>query len=239
MRKQLDPLPVQKAPGYREAAYYAIKEAILSGYLEYGQPLIEEEIASQLQVSRTPVREALAILQHEGLISARSGRGFHVRRLTRGEFVGIFTANEAVEPFLVRRAALLASEEQLHDLEDAITRGKQCVSANDLPGALRSGRDFHRGVGIASGNAPLTQFVSANEERTDLYLMSYETVLDISKMTPSNQEHEMIFNAIAQRDPEAAARLVAYHSQSLRERLSPFFNEDEFQKVAAANNLAD
>jgi DNA-binding GntR family transcriptional regulator len=43
----------------------------------------------------------------------------------------------------------------------------------------------------------------------------------------------MIFNAIAQRDPEAAARLVTYHSQSVRERLSSFFNEDEFQKVSA------
>ena len=67
--------------------------------------------------------------------------------------------------------------------------------------------------------------------------MSYETMLDISRMQRSNQEHEAIFNAITRRDPESAARLVTYHSQSVRERLSPFFNEDEFRKVASTKEI--
>lgn len=234
MQKHLQPLVIQKAPNYRKAAYNAIKEAIFSGYFEYGQALIEEDIATKLQVSRTPVREALAILQHEGLIASRSGRGFHVRQMTREEFIAMFVANEVVEPYLVRRAALLATEAQLCDMEDAITLGKQCASKNDAPGILRSGRDFHRAVGIAANNKPLTQFVVSNEERTDLYLLSYQTILDTTRMSLSNQEHEAIFQAIKQHDPEAAARLVAYHSQSVRERLSPFFNEEEFQKVSTA-----
>lgn len=237
MSRSLEPLVLQKAPGYREATYTAIKEAILSGYFKYGQALIEEEVAAKLQVSRTPVREALAILQHEGLIAQRTGRGFHVRQLTREEFVEMFVANEVVEPYLVRRASLMATEEQLRAMEDAIVFGKQCVDCDDIPGLLRSGRDFHRAVGLASDNIPLAQFVLHNEERTDLYLMSYETMLDIVRMQRSNQEHEAIFNAITQRDPESAARLVTYHSQSVRERLSSFFNEDEFQKVSSAKEI--
>ncbi|GCE29670.1 GntR family transcriptional regulator [Dictyobacter alpinus] len=232
MQNPLGPLAVPKAPGYREAAFHAIKEAILSGQLKYDQPLVEEDIAIKLQVSRTPVREALAILHHEGLIAPRSGRGFYVCRLTREEFVALFTANEVIEPYLVRGAALRASEAQLHDMEDAITLGKQSVEQNDIPGMLRSGRNFHRVVGSAAGNSPLTQFVVSNEERTDLYLLSCEQVLDIAQMSHSNQEHERIYQAIAQRDPETAARLVVYHTQSVRERLSPFFNEGETQQHA-------
>src|SRR5579875_199187 len=225
MHRSLKPLVVQRAPGYREAAYQAIKEAILSGDLEYGQPLIEEDIAATLQVSRTPVREAFSILQHEGLIAPRSGRGFYVRPLTHEEFVQMFVANEVVEPYLVRRAALIATHAQLRDMGEAIRRGEQAAAAGDLPGILRSGRDFHHAVGVASGNEPLTRFVVGNEERTDLYLLSYKKDLDMSRMSPSNQEHTMIYQAIARRDPESAARLVAYHSQSVRDRLAPVFNE--------------
>jgi DNA-binding GntR family transcriptional regulator len=225
MHRSLKPLVVQRAPGYREAAYQAIKEAILSGNLEYGQPLIEEDIAATLQVSRTPVREALSILQHEGLIAPRSGRGFYVRPLMHEEFVQMFVANEVVEPYLVRRAALIATQAQLRDMEEAIRRGEQAAADGDLPGILRSGRDFHRAVGVASGNEPLMRFVVGNEERTDLYLLSYKKGLDMSRMSPSNQEHAMIYQAIVQRDPESAARLVAYHSQSVRDRLASVFNE--------------
>lgn len=237
MQKSLEPLVLPKAPGYREAAYDAIKEGILSGYLAYGQPLIEEEIAAQLKVSRTPVREALAILQHEGLIAPRSGRGFHVRQLTREEFVAMFVANEVVEPYLVRCATLNATDMQLHAIQEAIEHGKEAAECGDLSRILRAGRDFHRAVGIAAGNTPLTQFVVHNEERTDLYLLSHEKVLTMLKIVPFNQEHEMIFNAITRHDPETAVRLVIYHSQAVRERLSPFFNEDEFQKMAAMQEV--
>lgn len=238
MGKSLNPLALQRASGYREAAYEAIKEAILSGKLEYGQPLVEEDIATKLQVSRTPVREALAILQHEGLISPRNGRGFLVRALTREEFLSLFVANEVVEPYLARCAALNATEEQLRSMTDAIEFGEYCARSGDLSGILRSGRDFHRAVGIASGNSHLMHFVVSNEERADLYLMSYEKLLSTVTMSPSNQEHEMICQAIARRDPEAAARLVTYHAQSLRGRLSAFFDDDEFQKLIVARQEA-
>ncbi|GLV54212.1 GntR family transcriptional regulator [Dictyobacter sp. S3.2.2.5] len=237
MPKFLEPLVLPRASGYREAAYHAIKEGILSGYLAYGQPLIEEEIASQLNVSRTPVREALAILQHEGLISPRNGRGFHVRQLTREEFVTMFAANEVVEPYLVRLATLTATDMQLRAIQEAIEHGKAVAESGDLPRILRAGRDFHRAVGIAAGNAPLTQFVVNNEERTDLYLLSHEKILTMLKIVPFNQEHEMIFNAIMQHDSEAAVRLAIYHSQAVRERLSPFFNVDEFQKMVALQEV--
>ncbi len=232
MPRRLHPVFVPKALRYREAAYSAIKEAILLGQFEPGQALVEEQIAEALMISRTPVREALALLEHEKLIAPRAGRGLYVRALTREEFVAMFVANETVEPFLIRHAALLATGAQLEAIEAAIERGKQSAAAVDIAGSLRSGRDFHRLVGEASGNAPLTQFVARNEERTDLYLLSYAKVIDVPGMNASNREHEAIFNAVARRDPEAAARLVIYHSQSVRERLSALFTS-EWQHTAA------
>lgn len=229
------PLMVDRVPRYREAAYAAIKEAILNGQFEPGRPLIEEQIAAELQISRTPVREALAILQHEQLLSPRGGRGLYVRELTREEFVAMFIANEAVEPYLVRRAARLATAEQLAEIKSAIDRGKEAADHHNIGGALRSGRDFHRLVGVAADNMPLTQFVSGNEERTDLYLLSYEKAVDVPGMRASNREHEAILHALAEGDPEAAVRLVIYHSQSVRERLAMLFtSETEKQRSAGS-----
>ena len=220
----LQPITIAKAPRYREAAYNAIKEAILSGRFAPEQPLIEEQLAAELNISRTPVREALAILEHEGLIGPRGGRGLFVRTLTRAEFIEMFVANEVVEPYLARRAALLATEAQLQAMSETLQGGRQAAEATDEAGFLRASRDFHGLVGEASGNATLAQFVLHNEEHTDMYLLNYGKVVDVASMRASVREHEAIYNAVAQRDPEAAARVVIYHAHSLRERFAVLFN---------------
>lgn len=238
MQAHFRPLVVDKAPRYREAAYGAIKEAILGGQFEPGRPLIEEQIAADLHISRTPVREALAILQHEQLIAPRGGRGLYVREITREEFIAMFVANEAVEPYLVRQAARLATPEQLVEIKAAIERGKQAVTQHDTGGALRSGRDFHRLIGVSAGNAPLTQFVASNEERADLYLLGYAKEIDLLGLDASNREHEAIYDAVAARNPEAGERLVHYHSQSLRDRLSTLFASRTDSAPAAELTIA-
>jgi DNA-binding GntR family transcriptional regulator len=220
---QLQPVALGRAPRFREAAYKAIKEAILQGRFGPERPLVEEQIATMLTISRTPVREALAILEHEGLIGARNGRGLYVSAMSRGEFVAMFVANETVEPTLARRAALLATPEQLVAARAALATAEQAGQQSDTITFLRASRDFHRLVGEASGNAPLTEFVVRNEERTDMHLVSTGTALDAAQMHASTREHTLILAAIAARDPEAAARLVIYHAQSLRDRFAGLF----------------
>lgn len=217
----------RKAPTYRQNAYSAIKEAILDGALGTNQPLVEEQIAASLQISRTPVREALAILQHERYIGPSRGRGLYVRALTHAEFMEMFVANEVIEPYLARRAALRATDEQRGAIQAAIEAGRAAAEAGDMAGFLRASRDFHRRMGLAADNLTLTEFVVGNEERTDMYLLNTGKVLDSDKMMASLREHEAIYEALVQGDPEAAERRVIYHAQSLRERFAELFNGPE------------
>lgn len=214
-----------RVPRYRETIYAAVKEAILSGQLAPNQPLIEEQLATTLNVSRTPVREALALLEHEGFIGPRNGRGLFVQAVTHQEFVEMFIANEAVEPYLARRAALMATAEQLAAMEEAIDTASSCAAELDTVGFLRSSREFHRLVGEATGNRPLAEFVVKNEERTDMYLIHYGKVVKPERMRASVHEHRAILAALQNRDPEAAERLVIYHAQSLRERFTELFSD--------------
>jgi DNA-binding GntR family transcriptional regulator len=220
-------LQIDRSPTYREVAYTMIKDAILSGQLEPGQPLIEERLAGLLNISRTPVREALAILEHEGLLTSFYRRGLYVHTVTRAEFTALLAANEAVEPAMARRAAIGAAEQQLADMRAAIDAGVRCAEAGDSAGFLRSGRTFHGLVGVGSGNPPLARFVERNEERVDLYLMNYGKVLGVAEMQAANREHAAIFEAIVRRDPDGAARLTVYHAQSTRDRWAELFVEGE------------
>jgi DNA-binding GntR family transcriptional regulator len=221
----LTPLQAKRAPKFREAAYSQIKEAILDGRFVPSQPILEEDLAEALQVSRTPVREALAILQHEGLLAPRNGRGLYVRSVTRDEFVAMFSANEVIEPYLVRRAALLATEEMIAELRAVLEREAECARTANMPAFFRIGRDFHRLIGEACGNLPLTRFIIENEERTDLYLLSRGESIGGHRMTASNEEHREILKAIERRDPDAAAQLAIVHSQLLRRRLADLFED--------------
>jgi len=220
--------PIEKRElKYRETAYAAIKEAILSGQLAPDKPLVEEQLAAILHTSRTPVREALAILEHEGLISPRGGRGLYVRSLTRQEFVEIFVANEIVEPDLVRRAARLVTDEDLHVIAETISRGRFHAAQSDLPRFLQAGREFHRLIGVAAENGPLTRFIVQNQERADLYLLGAGKSMSVEAMQASNDQHEAILDAIVRRDPDEAARLAVVHAHSTREHLASLFSDEE------------
>jgi DNA-binding GntR family transcriptional regulator len=220
MLTPIDVATIERSVTFREAAYAAIKQAILAGSIEPGQPLVEERLAALLQISRTPVREALAILEHEGLIAPIYRRGLFVCRLTREQVIELFTANEAVEPFLARRAAFYAGDADLQRLEAVISAGEECAERHDNAGFLQAGRRFHGAVGHAAGNTTLAAFVERNEERVDLFLMSYGKSVDPDMMRASHREHRAILQAISDRDPDAAARLAIYHAQSTRERFA-------------------
>lgn len=215
-----------RAPTFRGAAYQAIKQAILAGRIEPGQPLVEERLAAMLQISRTPVREALAILEHEGLIAPIYRRGLFVCELRRDDVIELFSANEAIEPALARRAAFYATAEQLAELDATIRAGEACVEQHAIAGFLQSGREFHAGIGLAAGNPTLARFVERNEERVDLFLMHYRKAVDTEMMAASNREHRAIYDAIVARDPDAAARLAVYHAQSIRERFAVLADAD-------------
>jgi DNA-binding GntR family transcriptional regulator len=94
-----------------------------------------------------------------------------------------------------------------------------------MPAFFRIGRDFHRLIGEACGNLPLTRFIIENEERTDLYLLSRGESIGLERMSSSNEEHREILDAIERRDPDAAAQLAIVHCQLLRRRLAPLFED--------------
>lgn len=207
----------------REMLVEGIKQAILFGELKPGEPLVEEKIAEVFQVSRTPVRECLAILEHDGFIAPGVGRGLKVCPMTRLQFVEIFEANARVEPFLAGRAAQNKSVDTVFAISQNLRDSENAIEEENWKRCIVCLREFHRLVGIASGSAVLASFVLRNEERADFYLIAYAKKLEMKTFRISLQEHTEIYEAILSGETQRAEDAMTRHAESIRSRYAKHF----------------
>ncbi|HIB81718.1 MAG TPA: GntR family transcriptional regulator, partial [Gammaproteobacteria bacterium] len=110
----------QKRTRLADNVYEQILSAILSGEIMPGERLIQETIASQIDVSRTPVREAFLRLEREGVLEAAGRGGFQIRNITEQEIKDLYLAREAVEGFAAKLLAGALSQEQAQNIEAAV-----------------------------------------------------------------------------------------------------------------------
>jgi DNA-binding GntR family transcriptional regulator len=209
----------------REIAYEAIKGAILRGILEPRERLIEERLGEALQVSRTPVREALAILEHEGLIESIPYKGLMVRRITVDEFVQMYETLEAVEPALAQAAVHHVTQSDLHALATILDEAERCIPG-DVPGYLAACREFQQRLGECAGNPYLTKIVVGIEERSDIYLIHTQPSLPPEKMRAAVRDRRAILEAMRSGDANAAAEAARSHAEAIRLRWRDLYVPD-------------
>ncbi|NJO83283.1 MAG: GntR family transcriptional regulator, partial [Blastochloris sp.] len=196
----------------REATYEAIKQLILRGVLQPDMPLTEETLAGMLGVSRTPVREALAILEHERLIEAIPYKGLFVADLSISEFLQMYETLELIEPELARQAALKATDADIGMMEQVLDDAEHAIGI-DVPEHFVQCARFQRILGRCSGNTYMTSLVLSIEERSDLYLITKWPMLPAENMKAAVLDRRAILAAVRAHDPEAAAERHLAHER--------------------------
>ncbi len=208
-----------------------LREKILDGDLNEGTSLPNErDLGSQAGLSRASVREALRILEGEGLIATRIGRngGSAVVRPTSAAIersVGIFIRGQrirleavletrsAIEPPSARFAALHRTDADLEEMEKAHLKLQQASQAEDIPGYVRANLDWHVQVVRASHNELLMAFISAVSQSvyvaTDL-----EGFNSVTVRNAVIRAHRRVMDAIEAGDGDAAARRMARHVEA-------------------------
>src|SRR5438132_4484728 len=148
-----------QAPLARNASLAAtelIRDAIVDGRLEPGRRLKEEELARELGISRTPVREALLVLQSEGLVAAEPNRGATVRSHDAEDLDDLYQLRALLEGYAARRAAARISEEALAGLRASCERFAALVDAGaELRDVVRENNVFHSAILDAAGSLRL------------------------------------------------------------------------------------
>lgn len=206
-------------PVHKVTPYQRLKEAIRSGDLKPGQQLVESALAEWCEVSRTPIREALSRLQHDGLVE-RNDRGLVVRERSPEEILDIYETRIALEGTAARLAAERRTSHDLMLLRRSLTK-LDSVSTDDVDAMVNGNRQFHVAVWRASRNVSLIDLL----ERLDLHLARYPatTLSSPGRWERAATQHKAIVDAIEARDADGAEKVAILHFTEARDiRLSLF-----------------
>lgn len=207
--------PVE-SPLLRDLAYQRLRTAILSGALAPGDPVRIDELADQLALSRTPVREALARLRDEGLVHTRPRSGTRVSPLRLDEARQALAVISAMHELAVRSAVAMLEERHLKQLAQAAQRFEEAVKAGDHERAIDADDEFHGVFVSAAGNGPLRETIVRF-----MPLLRRAEALRFGTLPGrrSFAAHRRILAAARRGDPEAAAQATRINWASLTEQI--------------------
>ncbi len=218
------PPSLQRHQPLKEQAYQALRMAILSGELAPGQRLIESQLAKDLQVSRTPIREALRLLQHEELVTHDTDHGLRVTTFSVQDAIDFYDCRIALEQLSVTAACQHATDTQIQELERIMQRAFSAtkpVSNKSLQllnfQLLDLDYRFHRVIAESSQNLQLLSIL--DQLFAKMTLLRIQTLQKNRHVLNICLEHQHIYEAIAQRNSETAIQAITEHLKSSKERV--------------------
>lgn len=194
-------------PKAESLALAAMRHAIITGALAPGQEIDEERIAGFLEMSRTPVRQAMGILESEGLVKRAYKRGVTVTRLTAAEIEEIYTLRAMLEGLAIRRAVPQITDEQLEAARAVMER--MSAGADDADTFVELNARFHTLLYEPCEWDTLQSIIVRLRNNVAGYIvMSYN---DIHRTSSYRADHERILEACVARDPDAAENSTRAH----------------------------
>ena len=200
--------------------YEKLKQMILSNQLKPGEKLLQEKLATQLGVSRTPLLKAMQMLEYDYLVESIPRRGMFVKKLTVEEMVDIYDVREGIETVAVRLVIERANEKQIKQLKNI---WEPFESQNNINGDRYKKADdkFHALLLEFSGNKIL--------EKTYRNSFLQARIVQMGIMRPPDQtlpEHLELINAIAARDFIKADGAIKNHLRRSKESIESKFKEN-------------
>ena len=196
-----------------QLVYAELRRRILSLELEPGQRLYEPELATALQVSRTPLREALRLLLAEDLVDQLPTGGMVVRPLTASDIEELYGVRAALEGLMTGEAARRLTDDDAAALRRLLDRNERLVGNAD--DAMRAGHDLHLRIAGIAGHG----WASRLHAQVDGHMSRYRPFTNESqaRRTAALQEHREIVAALTERDPDEARRRAESHVLAARD----------------------
>jgi DNA-binding GntR family transcriptional regulator len=193
----------------RDVVFKTLREAILRGELKPGERLMELQLASKLGVSRTPIREAIRMLEQEGLAVTIPRRGAEVARMTLKDMEDVLEIREALDELAVQVACTRITQEQLDRLRKVKEEFELCTRGSDVKKIAQADVAFHDVIYEATGNPKLVSMLSNLREQIYRYRVEY--LKDSRNYPVLIREHETILEALRLRDKEQATAAMQEH----------------------------
>src|SRR6202167_1553362 len=215
--------PLEDTSTFADRAYTALKDVILALDI-YDRPgevrLDERRIASDLGISRTPVREAMAQLEREGFVRSVPRRGIYVVRKTRREVIELITAWAALESMAARLVTENASSDEIASLRKMFATFENGAVRAHLDEYSEINIGFHQTIIRMSGNSTLINL--AENLFTHMRMIRRKTIGEKDRADRSIRDHMHIIEALEARDTVRAEALVRDHALGLAEHVEKY-----------------
>ncbi len=197
-----------------EIAYQKIKQAILKHEIVPGQRLSHEELVLRLEISQTPIREALSRLSQEGFVTRLTNRGYRVSEMTAEEVEELFGLRGALEAYCLDEAIRVITPEEIKALEQSVETSRQAIVANDpLVDRYIINKDFHVMLAEIAGNSAVTRVLNDTCEK----LVLKRRIEGVSHGGfEVLRRHREIFQAIKRKDGRKAQEIMRAHLQEIK-----------------------
>ncbi len=217
MEKKLAPIRLDSYQPLREVVCEALRDAIRDGILKPGERLMEIQLAEELGVSRTPVREAVRKLELEGYVIMMPRRGTYVADLSIRDINEVFEIRTSLESLASGLAAERITEEELERLQRLLVSIGAHITSGDMEQIVATDTEFHELLYQASRNQRLVGIISNLREQLTRFRttsMSFP-----GRLTATLEEHREIVEAIAQGDVRAARKAAERHMERSEQTL--------------------
>lgn len=225
MAGSLHPIKLVDYKPLRELVFEALREAIITGRLRPGERLMEVQVAEALGVSRTPVREAIRMLELEGFVLMMPRKGAYVADISIKDIASVFEIRRALEGLAAELAAERATEQHMERLERILVELAECVENSDVQHFVELDTEFHATVYEASRNDRLAPIVSLLREQIQRFRT--RTLSNPGRMRVALEEHRGLVEALGDRDVDRARQLASDHIESAENLLMALIKAEE------------
>jgi len=202
----------------KHKAYASIKDAILTLKLEPGAALVESDLAKQLGISKTPVRDALQELEREGFVTRVLFKGTYVTEVTMRDMTEVFQLRAVLEGLAAHLAAPHFSQPDLDQLGQDLTCAEAALAKGDLALCSELGQALHLAIIDRAGNDRLAWII----HNLDDHLRRFRILSDRinGRLSKSLEEHRRVLAGLEQRDPAGSEQAMRNHLFSVLQDLS-------------------
>jgi DNA-binding GntR family transcriptional regulator len=214
---RLQPIDLDTYQPLREAVCETLRDAIRKGILEPGERLMEVQLADELGISRTPVREAIRKLEQEGYVIMMPRRGTYVSDISTNDVKEIFEIRSALESLATGLAARRIEQDELETLQNLLVEIEGYIAKNDIEKIVETDIKFHGLLYKVSRNERLVNIISNLKEQLARFRtlsMSYP-----GRLQETLEEHSEMVEAIANGDVSAARDAAEHHMERAEKTL--------------------
>jgi DNA-binding GntR family transcriptional regulator len=209
--------PVEKPLTLRERIVDFVKDAVISGRLRPGERVPEQEIADNLGISRTPIREAFRQLESEGFITVTPRKGAVVSPITDKDVSEFYSIKSLLEGYAAKTACKKLTEKELKKLETLNASMKKCAERNDVKGFFKLDAQFHETFLKSCGNDKLKGLIHHLVQQFERFRITAMSLP--GRMQDSVKQHDEITEAFKKGDESMVESLVRANADKGRDVL--------------------